>query len=86
MPRRKGRQCARVVDEPSEVVRPRRLRHPVEEAVDARRAVVEPPGAAEQHRGIVPRERRKLAAVDTTGTMHDLITAEPGVGYRIREL
>ena len=36
---------------------------PVEEAVDARRAVVEPPGAAEQHRGIVAGERRKLAAV-----------------------
>jgi len=33
----------------------------------------------------VSRLRRKLAAVDPTGTMHDLITAEPGVGYRIRE-
>jgi two-component system KDP operon response regulator KdpE len=33
----------------------------------------------------VSRLRRKLAAADATGTMHDLITAEPGVGYRIRE-
>ena len=33
----------------------------------------------------VSRLRRKLAAADPTGTMHDLITAEPGVGYRIRE-
>jgi two-component system KDP operon response regulator KdpE len=33
----------------------------------------------------VSRLRRKLAAADPTGTMHDLITVEPGVGYRIRE-
>ncbi len=33
----------------------------------------------------VSRLRRKLAAADPTGTMHDLITSEPGVGYRIRE-
>ncbi len=33
----------------------------------------------------VSRLRRKLAAADSTGKMHDLITAEPGVGYRIRE-
>lgn len=33
----------------------------------------------------VSRLRRKLASADPTGTMHDLITAEPGVGYRIRE-
>lgn len=33
----------------------------------------------------VSRLRRKLAAADPSGTMHDLITAEPGVGYRIRE-
>ena len=33
----------------------------------------------------VSRLRRKLSAADATGTMHDLITAEPGVGYRIRE-
>ena len=33
----------------------------------------------------VSRLRRKLAAVDPTGAMHDLIAAEPGVGYRIRE-
>ncbi len=33
----------------------------------------------------VSRLRRKLAAADPTGAMHDLITAEPGVGYRIRE-
>lgn len=33
----------------------------------------------------VSRLRRKLAAADPTGQMHDLITAEPGVGYRIRE-
>ncbi len=33
----------------------------------------------------VSRLRRKLAGADPTGTMHDLITAEPGVGYRIRE-
>jgi two-component system KDP operon response regulator KdpE len=33
----------------------------------------------------VSRLRRKLAAADPTGTMHDLISAEPGVGYRIRE-
>jgi two-component system KDP operon response regulator KdpE len=33
----------------------------------------------------VSRLRRKLAAADPTGTVHDLITAEPGVGYRIRE-
>jgi two-component system KDP operon response regulator KdpE len=33
----------------------------------------------------VSRLRRKLAAADPTGAMHDLITAEPGIGYRIRE-
>ena len=33
----------------------------------------------------VSRLRRKLAAADPSGTMHDLIAAEPGVGYRIRE-
>ena len=33
----------------------------------------------------VSRLRRKLAAADPTGSTHDLITAEPGVGYRIRE-
>ena len=31
------------------------------------------------------RLRRKLAAADPNGTTHDLISAEPGVGYRIRE-
>ena len=33
----------------------------------------------------VSRLRRKLAAADPTDTIRDLITAEPGVGYRIRE-
>ena len=33
----------------------------------------------------VSRLRRKLAAADPTGTVRDLITAEPGIGYRIRE-
>jgi two-component system KDP operon response regulator KdpE len=33
----------------------------------------------------VSRLRRKLAGADPSGTMHDLITVEPGVGYRIRE-
>jgi two-component system KDP operon response regulator KdpE len=33
----------------------------------------------------VSRLRRKLAAVDPTGTVRDLIAAEPGIGYRIRE-
>jgi two-component system KDP operon response regulator KdpE len=33
----------------------------------------------------VSRLRRKLAEADPTGTVRDLITAEPGVGYRIRE-
>ncbi len=28
--------------------------------------------------------RRKLAAADRTGALHDLIVAEPGVGYRVR--
>ena len=28
--------------------------------------------------------RRKLAAADPDGSLHDLITTEPGVGYRIR--
>ncbi len=28
--------------------------------------------------------RRKLAAADRAGTLHDLIVTEPGVGYRIR--
>lgn len=28
--------------------------------------------------------RRKLAAADPSGSLHDLIVAEPGVGYRIR--
>ena len=32
----------------------------------------------------VSRLRRKLAAADPSGTVHDLISAEPGVGYRIR--
>ena len=69
--RRRHRSCragkrgqrARVVDEAGEVVQPRRLGDPVEEAVDARGAVVEPPRAAEQDRGIVTGERRQLAAV-----------------------
>jgi two-component system KDP operon response regulator KdpE len=29
--------------------------------------------------------RRKLAAVDPTGTARTLIVAEPGVGYRVAE-
>jgi two-component system KDP operon response regulator KdpE len=33
----------------------------------------------------VSRLRRKIAAADTTGAFRDLITSEPGVGYRIRE-
>jgi two-component system KDP operon response regulator KdpE len=33
----------------------------------------------------VSRLRRKIAAADTTGELRDLITSEPGVGYRIRE-
>ena len=33
----------------------------------------------------VSRLRRKLAAVDATGDVRDLIVAEPGVGYRIAE-
>ncbi len=33
----------------------------------------------------VNRLRRKLAAADPTGRAHDLIVAEPGVGYRVRE-
>jgi hypothetical protein len=32
-----------------------------------------------------PPPRRTGAAPDPTGTVRDLITAEPGVGYRIRE-
>jgi two-component system KDP operon response regulator KdpE len=28
--------------------------------------------------------RRKLAAADATGSLGDLVTAEPGVGYRVR--
>ena len=33
----------------------------------------------------VSRLRRKIAAADETGEFRDLITSEPGVGYRIRE-
>jgi two-component system KDP operon response regulator KdpE len=33
----------------------------------------------------VSRLRRKLAAADPTGRARDLIVAEPGVGYRVRE-
>jgi two-component system KDP operon response regulator KdpE len=33
----------------------------------------------------VSRLRRKIAAADDTGAVRDLITSEPGVGYRIRE-
>ncbi len=33
----------------------------------------------------VSRLRRKLAAADLSGSVRDMITAEPGVGYRIRE-
>ncbi len=33
----------------------------------------------------VSRLRRKIAAADPTGEFRDLITSEPGVGYRIRE-
>jgi two-component system, OmpR family, KDP operon response regulator KdpE len=33
----------------------------------------------------VSQVRRKLAAVDPDGALHDLITTEPGVGYRVRE-
>jgi two-component system KDP operon response regulator KdpE len=33
----------------------------------------------------VSRLRRKLAAADASGTVRDMITAEPGVGYRIHE-
>jgi two-component system KDP operon response regulator KdpE len=32
----------------------------------------------------VSQVRRKLAAADPDGALHDLITTEPGVGYRIR--
>jgi two-component system KDP operon response regulator KdpE len=34
----------------------------------------------------VSRLRRKLAAADAAGETHDLIVAEPGVGYRIAEV
>lgn len=33
----------------------------------------------------VSRLRRKLAAADPSGRVRDLIVAEPGVGYRVRE-
>jgi two-component system, OmpR family, KDP operon response regulator KdpE len=33
----------------------------------------------------VSRLRRKIAAADSTGEVRNLITSEPGVGYRIRE-
>jgi len=33
----------------------------------------------------VSRLRRKIAAADATGELGDLITSEPGIGYRIRE-
>jgi len=33
----------------------------------------------------VSRLRRKLAAADTTAAVDGLITAEPGVGYRIAD-
>ena len=33
----------------------------------------------------VSKLRRKLAAADQAGELHDLIVAEPGVGYRVRE-
>jgi DNA-binding response OmpR family regulator len=33
----------------------------------------------------VSRLRRKLLAADTSGRVGDLIVAEPGLGYRIRE-
>ena len=63
VPRGKRGEGAGVVDEAREVVEPGRLGDPVEEPVDARRAVVEPPRAAERDRGIVACERRQLAAV-----------------------
>ena len=34
----------------------------------------------------VSQVRRKLATADPTGDLRDLITTEPGVGYRVREL
>ena len=63
MPGGKRSQGARVVDEAGEVVEPGRLGDPVEEPVDARRAVVKPPRAAERDGGIVTGERRQLTAV-----------------------
>jgi two-component system KDP operon response regulator KdpE len=33
----------------------------------------------------VSKLRRKLAAADPEGELHDLVIAEPGVGYRVRE-
>jgi two-component system, OmpR family, KDP operon response regulator KdpE len=33
----------------------------------------------------VSQVRRKLAAADPSGTLHDLIVTEPGVGYRVAE-
>jgi DNA-binding response OmpR family regulator len=33
----------------------------------------------------VSRLRRKLAAADPDGDSRDLVLAEPGVGYRVRE-
>jgi DNA-binding response OmpR family regulator len=33
----------------------------------------------------VSRLRRKLAAADPDGDARDLVQAEPGVGYRVRE-
>ena len=33
----------------------------------------------------VSRLRRKIAAADQTGEFRNLVTSEPGVGYRIRE-
>ena len=34
----------------------------------------------------VSRLRRKLTAADPDGDARDLVTAEPGVGYRVREV
>src|SRR5581483_10050545 len=63
VPRGERGQCARVVHEAGEVANSGRLDDAVEKAVDAERAVVEPPRAAEQHCRVVAGERRELAAV-----------------------
>src|SRR5690554_8221713 len=63
VPRRNGKERARVIVESVGVVQPSSFHHLLEKSLHAVHAVMEPPRWPKAHRGIVPAQRRKHAPV-----------------------